>query len=336
MAGKVLDLDPLFYPTSVAVLGASQSLNKVGAIILLSIISGRFKGKVYPINQREKEILGVAAYSNMKKVPCDIDLAIICVPAASVPQAVEECAEVGVKFGLINSSGFGEVSDEGKAVETDLVRIANKGGMRLIGPNSFGMMCSDIGLYVLMNAALPMAGNVSVVSQSGTLGSVTMLLGSEQSIGFNKFISSGNEADLHSEDFIEYLAHDKKTSVILSFVEGVNDGERFGKVTKEAARNKPLVMLKGGVTEAGAKAVSSHTGSMAGSPIVYDALFRQAGIIQAKTDRELVDLAKAFYLLPTSRGRKVGIVTGWGGTEVLASDAWPGKDWRSQSFPGKS
>ena len=320
-AGKVLDLDPLFHPKGVAVLGASQSLTKTGAMILLSIVSGRFRGKVYPINPREKEILGVTAYSDLRKVPGDIDLAIICVPAASVSQAVKECAEVGVKFGLVISSGFGEVSEEGKAAEKDLIRIASRGGMRLIGPNSMGMVSSDVSLYVLMNVLLPMAGSVSVVSQSGTLGSLAMVFGSEQSVGFSKFVSSGNEADLHTEDFIEYLAHDPQTRVILSFVEGVGDGGRFLKVAREATKSKPLVMLKGGISEAGAKAASSHTGSMAGSPGVYDALFRQAGIIQARSDKDLVDLVKAFSLLPPAKGRKVGIVTGWGGTGVLASDA---------------
>jgi acetyl coenzyme A synthetase (ADP forming)-like protein len=315
------ELDSLFNPRSVAVIGASGSLNKIGAMTLLSIIGGGFKGKIYPINPAEEEILGLKVYTTLKEVPDNVDLAIICVSAALVSQVVKECAEAGVKFGIVISSGFSEVSEEGKKLEKEIVEIARKGGMRIIGPNCMGMASAEVNFYALINMLIPRAGNVSVVSQSGTLCSLAMMAASEQSIGFSRFISSGNEADLHSEDFIEYFAHDPQTKVILAFIEGVRDGQKFFRVAKEASRNKPLIVLKAGVTEAGAKAASSHTGSITGSTLVYDALFRQTRIIPAKDERDMVDLIKAFSLSSLPKGRKVGIVTAWGGYGVLTSDA---------------
>ena len=321
MAGTALDLDPLFHPKSIAVVGASQSPAKIGATMLLSILGGQFKGKVYPINPRAKEILGIRAYGDLTQVPEDIDLAIICVAGAAVHKAVEECLQVGVKFGLLISSGFGEVSDEGKVLEKDLAAMATRGGMRLVGPNSAGIVSSDASLCALINALPPATGNVSMISQSGSLGSLTILMGSEQGIGFNKFVSSGNEADLRTEDFIEYLAHDSQTRVILSFMERAAGGRRFLEVAREATEKKPLVILKGGLTAAGARAASSHTGSLAGHPVVHDAICKQTGIIQANTDKDLIDLAKALALSFPPRGRRIGIVTAYGGTAVITSDA---------------
>jgi acyl-CoA synthetase (NDP forming) len=316
-----MNLDHLFNPKSIAVIGASRSPGKVGTMTLLSIIGGGFKGEIYPINPKEEEILGLKAYKSVKETPSKADIAIICVPTPSVPQVVKECAGAKVRFGVVISSGFGEVDKEGKDLQQEVVKIAKKGGMRLIGPNCMGMASSQAHFYALMNMLIPMAGDVSVVSQSGTLGSLCMVYASEQSVGFNKFISSGNEADLHTEDFIEYLALDPETKVIFSFLEGIRDGRKFLSAAKEATKRKPFIVLKGGVTEAGAKAASSHTGSMAGSTFVYNAAFKQAGITQAIDEKDAIGLIKAFSLLSSPKGRKVGIVSAWGGTGVLASDA---------------
>ena len=315
------NLNLLFNPEGVAVIGASNNPAKVGGMTLLSIVSGGFKGEIYPINQREEEIFGFRAYKNVKDVPRKIDLAVICVPASSVKDVLRECVEKGVKFGVIISSGFGEAGGEGRALEREAVKIANDGGMRIVGPNCMGMANSDIKLYALMNMLIPKEGKVSIVSQSGTLGSLTMALASDQGVGFNKFASSGNEADLHAEDFIEYFAQDPKTEVILVFIEGLRDGRKFLKVANEATGNKPLVILKGGITEEGAKAASSHTGSMAGSAPIYEAAFKQTGVIRAFDGEDLIDLAKGFALLPLPKGRRVGMVSAWGGIAVLASDS---------------
>jgi acyl-CoA synthetase (NDP forming) len=257
----------------------------------------------------------------VKEVPDNIDLALICVPAASVLQVIRECTEAGVKMGVVITSGFAEVDEEGRRSQQEIVNVAKEGGMRIVGPNCMGIMSSNSNLCALMNMAIPKKGNVSMVSQSGTLGTLAMMLASAQGIGFSKFISSGNEADLHLEDFVEYLADDPETKVILFFIEGIRDGKKFFRVTREATKKKPIIALKGGKSELAAKAAQSHTGSMIGSTATYDAVFKQAGIIQAQDDRDMIDLIKAFSLLPLPKGRRVGFITPSGGYTILVSDA---------------
>ena len=321
MSQQITDLDRFFNPKSVAIIGASKSFAKTGTAILFSVLAGGFKGGIYPINPKETEIMGLKAYPNLKTTPTRADLAIICVQAELVPQVVMECGEAGIGFGIVISSGFGEVNEEGKDQEKEIAKAAQSSGMRIIGPNCMGLVSAGADFYALMNMLIPMAGKASVISQSGTIGSLASIYGSEQSIGFSKFISTGNEADLRTEDFIEYLATDPQTKVISAFVEGIQDGKRFIQVAKEASRKKPLIVLKGGVTEAGAKAAVSHTGSIAGSKAVYDAMVKQTGIIQAEDEREMVDLIKAFSLLDPPKGRNVGVTGAWGGLAVLVSDA---------------
>ena len=315
------NLDRFFNPESVALIGASKSFAKTGTQILFSILAGGFKGQIYPINQKETEIMGLKAYSSLKETPTIADLAIICVQAGVVPQVIRECGEAGISFGIVISSGFGEVSRQGKNLEEEILKAAHKGRVRIIGPNCMGLVSSGANLHALMNMLIPMDGSAAVISQSGTIGSLTSIYGSEQGIGFSKFISTGNEADLHTEDFIEYLASDPQTKVLSAFIEGIKDGKRFLQVAKEAVKKKPLIVLKGGITEAGAKAATSHTGSIAGSRAVFEAMVKQTGVIQAMDEKEMVDLIKAFSLLPLPKGRRVGITGAWGGLAVLASDA---------------
>ena len=314
-------LDRLFNPKSVAVIGASKSFAKTGTAILFSILAGGYRGEIYPINPKETEILGLRAYSSLNITPTTPDVAIICVQAELVPQVITECGEAGIGFGIVISSGFGEVGKEGKDQEKEVLKTARIGGMRIIGPNCMGLVSSGASFYALMNMLIPMAGSASIVSQSGTIGSLCSIYGSEQGIGFSKFISSGNEVDLRTEDFIEYLASDPQTNVISVFVEGIQYGKRFIKVAKETSKKKPVIVLKGGVTAAGAQAAVSHTGSIAGSKAVYDAMVKQTGIIQAENEREMVDLVKAFSLLPLPKGRNIGVTGAWGGIAVLVSDA---------------
>ena len=316
-----MNLDHLFNPKSIAVVGASRSPGKVGTMTLLSIIGGGFKGEIYPINPKEEEISGLKAYKSVKETPSKADIAIICVPTSSVPQVVKECAGAKVRFGVVISSGFGEVDKKGKDLQQEVVKIARKGGMRLIGPNCMGMASSQAHFYALMNMLIPMAGDVSVVSQSGTLGSLCMVYASEQSVGFNKFISSGNEADLHTEDFIEYLALDPETKVIFSFLEGIRDGRKFLSAAKEATKRKPFIVLKGGMTEAGAKAASSHTGSMAGSSLIWPSAIKAAGAIAATDTKDLVECLMAFQCLESFRGNSAGVLAGGGLRCVEALDA---------------
>ncbi len=321
MTDKLAEFNSLFNPQSIAVIGASKSFSKTGTAILFSIIAGGYKGNLYPINRKETSILGLTAYPDLFSTPSKADLVIICVRAEFVQAIIAECAKAAIGFVSIISSGFGEISLKGKKEEEKIIKIARKNNMRLIGPNCMGLTSSEASLHALMNMLIPKAGDVSIISQSGTVGSLIACYGSEQGIGISRFISSGNEADLHAEDFIEYLAVDPKTKVITAFIEGIKNGKRFLSVTKEAARLKPVIILKGGTTMAGARAAGSHTGSIAGSAEIFESAISQAGMIRALDEKDLIDLAKAFSLLALPKGKNVGITGAWGGTGVLVSDA---------------
>ncbi|MDY6966202.1 MAG: CoA-binding protein [Halobacteriota archaeon] len=317
----VTELEPLFYPRGVAIVGASKSLIKIGTMTLLSIIVGGFEGGIYPVNRKGGKILGVDVFKDFKSLPDDADLLVVCVPAAAVPQVMEDGIDAGIGAAVIISSGFAEAGEEGKKLEDEVVRVARNGGIRFVGPNCMGICSSPVKLYPLMNMMMPLPGDISFVSQSGTLGTINMLMASNHGIGFNKFVSSGNEADLKAEDLIEYYAKDQDSKIILSFIEGLRKGRKFFEVSKEATKKKPLIMLKAGVTKEGAKAANSHTGSLAGSVLINDVAFRQAGVVKASNGTEMLELVKAFSLLPIPKGNRVGIVTGGGGAGVLAADA---------------
>ncbi|MDY6966201.1 MAG: CoA-binding protein [Halobacteriota archaeon] len=317
----VTELEPLFYPRGVAVVGASQSFVKIGTMTLLSTIVGGFEGGIYPVHRKAGKILGLTAYKDFKSLPDDSDLVVVCVPASAVAGVIEDSIDAGIRAAVIISSGFAEVDNEGKKLQDEVLKIARDGGMRFVGPNCMGICNSSVKLYPLMNMMMPMAGNISFVSQSGTLGTMNMLMASTYGVGFNKFVSSGNEADLKTEDLIEYYANDPDTKVVLSFMEGVRDGRRFFEISKEATKKKPFILLKAGRTKAGAKAASSHTGSLAGSDVINEIAFKQAGVITAKCGEEMLDLVKAFSLVSPPKGRKVGILTAGGGSGVLSADA---------------
>jgi acetyltransferase len=315
------NLDMLFNPKSVAVIGASASPGKIGTITLLCTIAGGFKGKIYPINPNKDEILGLKTYGSVKDVPDKIDLAMICLPANKVLLAIRECNEVGVKFGVVISAGFGELGEEGRKKQKEMVEEARKGEMRLVGPNCMGIGSADPKLYATMNFTIPKAGDVSMVSQSATMVTLTTLMASGQGIGFNKYVSSGNEADIRMEDFIEYYANDLKTKVIVAYIEGVREGRRFIDASRRATENKPFIVLKGGITGIGAAAASSHTGALSGEDMIFDAVCAQTGITRVSNHMKMIDLIKAFLLLPLPKGRKVGIVSGQGGLGVLTADS---------------
>ena len=317
----VTELEPLFYPRAVAIVGASKSLVKIGSMTLLSMIAGGFEGGIYPINRKGGRIQGLKAYTEFKSMPDDADLLVVCVPAKAVPQVMEDGIDAGIGAAVIISSGFAEVGKEGKKLEDEVVRIARNGGIRFVGPNCMGLCSSPVKLFALMNMMMPISGDISFVSQSGTLGTVNMLIASNHGIGFNKFVSSGNEADLKAEDLIEYYANDEDTKMILSFIEGLRKGRKFFEVSRISTKKKPFIVLKAGVTKEGALAANSHTGSLAGSSIINDVAFKQAGVVKASNGSEMIELVKAFSLLEIPKGNRVGIVTGGGGAGVLAADA---------------
>jgi acyl-CoA synthetase (NDP forming) len=321
MKEELKKLDFAFNPGSIAFVGATETVNKWGFLILNNLLTGGYSGKVYPVNPNRGEVLGLKAYPSVKDVPGPVDLAVFTVPAAKVIEAMRDCVEKGVKAALVISAGFKELGESGVALESELVKQARRGGMVLIGPNCQGICCPRNRLYPWMPILFhPPHGNVGLVSQSGNI--LNMLTGHvmEAGLGASKGISSGNEAMLGTVDYWEYLADDPDTHVIVSYIEGISDGRRFVEKARAVTRRKPVIVLKGGRTRSGVTAARSHTGAMAVSRDLFDAACRQAGIITARTIEEAGVTAASFVGRPLPRGRRVGIVTGGGGLGVIASD----------------
>ncbi|WP_457742546.1 acetate--CoA ligase family protein [Thermococcus sp.] len=319
------NLDFLFYPRSVAVIGASHVPGKVGNAIMRSITL-RFDGKVYAVNVKggEIEVNGkkFKVYRSIKEIPDEVDVAVIAVPAKFVPDVIEECGEKGVKGAIVISAGFKEA---GRAdLEEELVKRARKWGIRVVGPNCLGVTNLENGFDCNFNPperqARPPFGKVAFMSQSGAFGAAILDWAARERIGMSKFISLGNMADLDESDFMEYLGDDEKTGVITGYIEGVKDGRKFLETAKRVTLKKPVVILKSGRTEAGAKAAASHTGSLAGSYAIYRAAFEQSGVLEATTMRQLFNYAKALAMQNPARGNRVAIVTNGGGAGVMMSD----------------
>jgi acyl-CoA synthetase (NDP forming) len=311
----------IFEPRSIVFPGATSNPTKWGFRIFSNIVTNGYAGRIYPVNPTKEEILGIKVYKSVTEVPEIPDLAVIAVPPPSVPQVLQECADKGIKAAVVITAGFAEVDREGENLQAKITDIARGAGMRFMGPNTDGVVNAHHKLYAEMPPIFPYAGPISIVSQSGNIVGTMMRMSIESGFGCSKCISSGNEADLHAEDYIRYLADDPQTRVILSYVEGFKDGSRFFEAAKEVTRKKPIVMLKTGETPAGAIAARSHTASLAGMDTVVDAMCQQAGIIRARHLDELVDAGLAFLCHPLPKGRRVGIVTAGGGWGVLAADA---------------
>ncbi len=310
----------MFEPQSVAFLGASNDPRKWGFRILANIVNGGFKGRIYPVNPTKEEIQGLKVYRSVGEVPETPELAVIVIPPSGVTTALRECATKGIKMALVITAGFAEVGVEGQRLQQEMVEIASSTGLRFMGPNSNGIVNPHHRFYPEMPPIFPRPGPVSIVSQSGNIVGTIMRLAIDSGFGCAKCISSGNEADLHSEDYIKYLAEDPQTKVILSYIEGFKDGRRFFEAAKEVSKKKPIVMLKAGETPAGAIAAKSHTASLAGSYTLFDAMCKQSGVIKVTSLDELVDTGIALLCHPLPKGRRVGIVTAGGGWGVLAAD----------------
>ncbi len=318
--GRIM-LDSLFHPSSVAVVGASRTVGKVGHDVLKNILVSGYKGKVYPINPKAAKILGLKSYKSLLDVRGNVEMAVIAVPAVIVPKIAEEAGEKNVKTLVVISAGFKESGIEGSRRENLLLEICKKHGIRLLGPNCLGVIDTFTPLNASFASLIPAKGNVAFVSQSGALGTAVLDWSLKEGIGFSKFLSLGNKADLNENDLMLDLSEDEKTKVILLYLEGVKDGKRFLKVAEEVTRKKPVVILKSGVTDAGARAVSSHTGTMAGSDLAFEVAFKQTGIIRVDTVQELFDLAEIFATQPLPQGPNVAVVTNAGGPGILATDA---------------
>jgi acetate---CoA ligase (ADP-forming) len=318
-------LDALFYPQSVAVVGASTRAGTVGNDIFRNLLFAEFNGSVYPVNPKAKAIFGVHAYATLDQIPGPIDLAVLIVPATGVLGVADQAIAKGVKALVVISAGFKEVGPEGAALEAQLRDKVRAAGIPLIGPNCLGVINTDP--LVSMNAAfgrkMPDPGNLAFISQSGALCTSVLDYAEERQMGFSKFISFGNKADVNEIDLLDYLAKDEKTSVIAMYLEDVTNGRRFIETVRDIfwETHKPMLCLKSGRSPEGAKAVSSHTGSLAGSDSVYDALLIQSGVQRVDTIAELFDYAALYTTQPLPRGDRVAIVTNAGGPGIMATDA---------------
>ncbi len=317
------DLKYLFEPRTVAIVGASKDEFKSGGMFIKRMLEDRFAGTIYPINRKESEIMGLKCYPSVSDIPGEVDMAILAIPAASINSAMEDCAFKHVKFAIVHAVGFSEMGDEGRFVEEEMVAIARKGGTRIIGPNCMGIFTSRGRINTIVPyTPLPLEpGRIGFVGQSGWVSEMFLRHGGERGLRFSGVISIGNQCDLRIEDLIKYWGDDPDTDIIAAYVEGVKDGEHFIKVAREVCRRKPVIVWKGGSSEMGARSAASHTGSLAGSYQIFQAMCRQTGIIPAYGMEDLIDLAVAFVSPVLPPGNNVGLLIEAGGGGVASSDA---------------
>jgi len=315
------NFDLLFNPKSIAMIGATNDIRKWGAIVFLNILMGGYQGKVYAVNPKGGSVFNHPAYPRVTEIPDPVDLAIIAIPAKVVKEAVLDCIQKGIRMAVVITSDFSETGEEGARLEQEMVDAARSGGLRLVGPNTMGIFSASARLTALMPPVRPKRGAVSLVSQSGNIGTQMLGWGEKFAVGFNKYASSGNEGDLRAEDYLDFLGRDPDTKVILLYIEGLDDGREFLTKARSITPHKPIIAFKGGKTEAGTRAAKSHSGAMAGVREIYEAAFRQAGILWASTTEEMLELAAAFASLPLPRGNRVGILTRGGGWGVITADA---------------
>ena len=312
----------LFEPTVVAVVGASRERGKIGAEIFHNL-NGVFRGQVIPVNPHAEEILGVRCYARVADVPGPVDLAMIAIPAERVEAAIDDCVAKGVAGIVVITAGFSETGEEGRRREAALLEKVRAAGIRMVGPNCMGLVNTDprFRLNATFGPVFPPEGNVALSSQSGALGLALLDHASKLNLGISTFISVGNKADVSGNDLIQYWAEDPRTDVILLYLESFGNPSRFSKIARRVARKKPIVAVKSGRSGAGSRAASSHTGALAESDRVVDALLRQAGVIRTGTLEELFDVAMLLANQPVPHGRRVGILTNAGGPGILAADA---------------
>jgi len=314
-------LDSFFKPNGVVVIGASRDPHKLGYGVVRNLKEFRYNGSIYPVNKSASEILGEPCYPSVSEVPDPVDLAVIVVPAPVVPDMLRECGARGIRHAIVISGGFSETGEEGKALEEKLKEIAKDQDMRVIGPNCIGTIDTHTPVNTTFVTGMPEEGEIGFCSQSGAMVASVIDWARGAGVGFSRIVSLGNQVDVNETQMIEALAEDRETKVITAYIEGVSDGQAFLEATKKAALNKPVVALKGGRGESGAKAVASHTGALAGSAEAYEAAFERSGVQQANTMEEMFDWARALAWQPLPRGKRVGVLTNAGGPAILAVDA---------------
>lgn len=314
-------LDGFFKPNTVAVIGASREEGKVGFSIVDNLVKASFPGPIYPVNPKASEIRGLRCFPDLNAVPDGVELAVLVIPPKACIPTLEACAAKGIQYAIIISAGFKEVGGEGAEIEKALRKRVRELGIRVVGPNCLGVIDTKSRLNATFAAGMPPVGEIAFFSQSGALCTAILDWAIGNNVGFSKFISLGNKADTSEVDFIQALAADPETRVIIGYIEGVENGQRFMQAARAASKVKPLVIVKSGGTAAGARAASSHTGTLAGSEKAFSAAFRQSGIIRAESIEELFNFARAFASQPIPRGPHLAIVTNAGGPGIIAADA---------------
>ena len=321
------DLEKMFCPETVAVIGASAQEGKVGHAVFRNLLTNGYTGVIYPVNPKARSIMGVRSYASVKEIQDNIDLAVIIIPARAVPGVLAECGQLGVRNAIVISAGFKEVGGEGIELENELKEISRKYNINLVGPNCLGIMNTDpkVRLNASFARVMPAAGQIGFVSQSGALACAVLDYAKAEGVGFSKCVSLGNKAVLNEDDFLCYLAQDSGTEVVALYVEDLSNGQEFIKIAREMTgeirRPKPILAVKSGRSAQGAKAAASHTGSLAGSDAVYDAIFKQSGVLRVETVEDLLNYAVAFATQPLPRGKRVGIVTNAGGPGIIVTDS---------------
>lgn len=311
----------LFRPKSIAIIGASREPQKLGYLVLANIKRYGFKGKIYPVNPKAEEILGYRTYPTVHHISDRVDMAVILVPSFIVPETLEQCGIKGIKTVIIISAGFGEIGREGEELEKKVKEIANDHKIRILGPNCLGYIDTFQKLNASFAESMPEKDAIAVFSQSGAVCTAILDWANANDIGFSRFVSLGNKVDINEVDLFEEWENDKAARVILGYLEGIDDGMKFVKTAKRITEKKPLIILKAGITSAGAKAAASHTGSLAGSETAVSAAFKKSGIIRAYDLEELFDYAKVFAYQPLLKGNRIAVVANAGGPAVMTTDA---------------
>jgi acetyltransferase len=314
-------LEALFFPQAVAVVGASTNPAKLGYSVLDNIIKYGYQGQVHPVNPKADEILGRTCYPRVTEIPGPLDLAVIVVPNRFVAGVMSDCGEKGVGAAIIITAGFREAGAEGRQMEREVIETAREYGIRVVGPNCLGVIDTNSSLNASFAAGMPDQGKISFMSQSGALCTGILDWAALNGLGFSSFVSLGNKGDLNETDFLEVWRDDPNTSVVMAYLEGVVDGDAFIEASRRLTKVKPFIVVKSGTTSAGSRAVSSHTGTLAGSDAAYDTAFEQAGILRARSVSELFAYSTALAYQPLPTGRRVAIITNAGGPGIMATDA---------------
>lgn len=316
-------LDTFFNPKSVAVIGASNTPGKLGYIAVENLMKIGYPGKIYPVNPKVDEVLSLKAYPNVKDIPGPVDVGLVLVPAETAIGVIADLAEKGVKHAVVVAGGFGEVDEKGASRQQQMVEIAQKAGMRIIGPNTTGIVSSSARFSTTFQAGVELRlGPAAYISQTGNFASITFKwILSKEHFGISRVIGLGNKCDVDDADALEYLEKDPETKVIAMYIEGIKNGRRLIEVARRVAKKKPILALKSGRTSAGSKAAHSHTASLAANDTIVDAAFRQAGIIRVKNYMDLINYTKAFVYQQPPKGNHVGIISPSGGLGVITADA---------------